>query len=108
MVWCQAAKVDDVPEGDAISVCVEGEPLALYKLEGRIYATHDLCTHAKAHLAEGFVSGDCVECPLHEGVFHIPTGRPVSGPVSIPIRVYPVRIEEDTVLVDLTPAGGAA
>ncbi|MBN9475660.1 MAG: hypothetical protein ABS43_23790 [Bordetella sp. SCN 67-23] len=105
MVWCQTIKFEDVPEGDAVSVCVEGEPLALYKLDGRVHATHDICTHAKAHLAEGFVSGDCVECPLHEGVFHIPTGRPVSGPVSIPIQVYPVRIEEGMVLVDVPPSG---
>lgn len=100
MAWREVMKVEEVPEGDVVSVRIDGEPIALYKLEGQLYATHDICTHAHAHLGDGFVEGDCVECPLHEGVFHIPTGRPISGPVSVPIKTYPVRVENGMVLVD--------
>ncbi len=102
MVWCEAAKVADIPEGEVISVMLNGEPVALYNLGGAYYATHDTCTHAKASLADGFISGDCVECPLHEGVFHIPTGKPISGPVSVAIRIYPTKIEDDKILLDMS------
>jgi nitrite reductase/ring-hydroxylating ferredoxin subunit len=100
MAWHEVAKVADVPEGEAIAVSVNGEPVALYNLGGAIYATHDRCTHAKASLAEGYIEDDCVECPLHEAVFHIPTGRAISGPVSVPVRIYPVRIDAGMVSID--------
>jgi nitrite reductase/ring-hydroxylating ferredoxin subunit len=102
MAWCVVANEGDVPEGEAISVNVAGEPVALYNLGGAIYATHDECTHARASLTDGFVNGDCIECPLHGAEFHIPTGEPRSGPVSVPIRVYPVKIEAGSILVDVS------
>jgi nitrite reductase/ring-hydroxylating ferredoxin subunit len=99
MTWREVAKVVDVPEGEAIQVCIDGEPVALYNLDGTFHATHDVCTHALAHLSDGYIDGDCVECPLHAGVFHIPTGRPVSGPVQKAIRIYPVKVENEVVFI---------
>lgn len=99
MNWRVAAQTVDVPEGEALSVVVEGKEIALYNLDGTFYATGDICTHARANLADGFVEGDCVECPLHEGVFHIPTGEPRSGPVSKPIPVYPIKVEAGSIFV---------
>ncbi|HTJ98009.1 MAG TPA: non-heme iron oxygenase ferredoxin subunit, partial [Bordetella sp.] len=73
--------------------------VALYNLDGTFHATHDVCTHALAHLSDGYIDGDCVECPLHAGVFHIPTGKPVSGPVQKAIRIYPVKVENEVVFI---------
>jgi nitrite reductase/ring-hydroxylating ferredoxin subunit len=100
MAWQEVAKAADVAEGEAIQVCVGGEAVAIYNLDGTLYATHDVCTHAHAFLSEGYIDGDCVECPLHGGVFHIPTGKAMSGPVQKPVRIYPIKVEGDAVLVD--------
>ncbi len=80
---------------------IVGELVAVFNLNGTFYATQDVCTHALASLSDGYVSGDCVECPLHEGVFHIPTGKPVSGPVRIPLRTYPIRVEGGSVFIEI-------
>ena len=40
----------------------------------------------------GRVDGDCIDCPRHQGRFHIVTGRQLRGPASPPLGVYPVRI----------------
>lgn len=101
MNWHVVASTADIPEGEALAVNVEGREIALYNLDGTFYATGDICTHARASLADGFVHGDCVECPLHEGVFHIPSGEPRSGPVSKPIPVYPIKVEAGSVLVEV-------
>ncbi len=103
MGWYPVADCNDVKEGEALQVRVEGEPIALYKLGGDFHATHDVCTHAQAFLSDGYIDGDCVECPLHAGVFHIPTGKPVSGPVLAPVRIYPVKIEGQTLMVEIQP-----
>ena len=97
--WVQVAKLDDVPEDSTFVVSVAGEPVCLYNLGGTIYATHDICTHAHASLAEGFIDGENIECPLHQGLFHIPTGKAVGPPVEEDLRVYPVKVEGDQILV---------
>jgi naphthalene 1,2-dioxygenase ferredoxin component len=97
--WIEVAKVEEVPEEGTLLVAVKGEPVCLYNLAGKIYATHDTCTHAQASLADGFIEGENIECPLHQGLFHIPTGKAVGAPVIVDVRVYPIRVEEDTIYV---------
>ena len=100
MAWHEVAKTEDVPEGEALQVQLGEEPIAIYNLGGTFYATHDICTHALAHLSDGYIDGDCVECPLHGGVFHIPSGQCRSGPVQKPVRIYPIRQERDVLFID--------
>lgn len=99
MGWERVASVSEVDEGEVIEVSVEGEPLALYNLGGNFYATHNICTHAQACLSDGFVDEEYIECPLHQGLFHIPTGKVVEGPPTEDVRTYPVKIEDDSVFV---------
>lgn len=102
MSWKIVAKSSEVPEGEVIEVFAGGEPIALYNLDGQFYATHNICTHAQGYLSEGFVDGDHIECPLHQGLFHIPTGKAMQGPVTEDIRIYPVRVEGEDVLVEIS------
>lgn len=97
--WTAVAQLDDVPEGGTHRVMVAGEPVCLYKLRDTIYATHDVCTHAVASLAEGYVDGDHIECPIHQGLFHIPTGKAVGAPCTKDLRVFPVRVDQRTILI---------
>jgi naphthalene 1,2-dioxygenase system ferredoxin subunit len=97
--WVEVAKLEEVPEEGTLLVSVNGEPVCLYNLGGTVYATHDICTHAHASLAEGFIDGENIECPLHQGLFHIPTGKAVGAPVTDDIRTYPVKIIDGKVFV---------
>lgn len=95
------AQIGDLSEGEPTRVVVNGEPIAIFKISTGFFATHDTCTHAQASLSEGYVDGECVECPLHEGVFHIPTGKAISGPVCENLKTYPVKIEDTNVFVEV-------
>ncbi|HEX2890927.1 non-heme iron oxygenase ferredoxin subunit [Vineibacter terrae] len=97
--WHEVARVGDVPEDDVIQVRVGDTCLAVFNLGGRYYATAGICTHARAFLAKGYVQDDTIECPLHQGVFHIPTGRAIGAPVTKDLRIYPVKIEDGRILV---------
>jgi nitrite reductase/ring-hydroxylating ferredoxin subunit len=94
-------KTSDVPSNSAKYVEVEGRNLAVYNLDGTFYATDDECTHGAASLSEGILDGDVIECTLHFGAFHIPTGKPVAAPCSIALRTYRVEVVGDDVLVSL-------
>jgi nitrite reductase/ring-hydroxylating ferredoxin subunit len=93
--------VSEIAEGTARGVEIGDRQLALYNIGGRFYATDDRCTHARAHLSEGFIEGDAVECPLHGGRFHIPTGRPLSPPVRVAVCAYPVQVIDNQVYIQI-------
>lgn len=97
--WVKVAGVSDVPEDGTLLVDLRGEPVCLYNIGGKIYATHDTCTHGQASLADGFVEGEEIECPLHQGRFHIATGKAVAVPCTEDLRTYPVRIDNGAVLL---------
>lgn len=100
--WVKVAHVDDIEPSDVKACRVGNDFLAVYNVDGRFYATSDICTHAHAHLSDGYIEDDIVECPLHQGRFHIPTGKAISAPVTEDVRTFPVRVEDGNVLVQLT------
>ena len=93
------ADAGDVPEGGTLLVWLEAEPVALFKLNGCIHATSDNCSHGGGSLSEGFVCGENIECPLHQGQFHIPTGKAVGVPCVDDVRSYQVRVVDGKVFV---------
>ena len=93
---CAAA---DIPDGGSVAVEVGGEPVAIVRTEGEVYAIRDVCSHAEVPLSEGEVDGCTIECWLHGSRFDLRTGKPTSMPATEPVPVYPVKIEGDDVLV---------
>jgi len=81
-----------VKEGEIAAFNAGGLPVALFRVDGQLYALHDLCSHGAARLSEGYVEGNCVECPLHQGLVEIATGMPKSAPITEPVRSLPVRV----------------
>ena len=99
--WTEAAAVDEVPADDVVGMQVGGRDIALYNVDGQIYATDNVCTHGHARLCEGFLEGHEIECPLHQGRFDIRDGRATCAPATDALRCYPVRIEGGRVLLQL-------
>ena len=97
--WTKVAELADVPEDGTLLVDVGATPVCLYNLGGKIYATHDTCSHGLASLADGFVDGENIECPLHQGLFHIPTGKAVGAPCKIDIQTFEVKVEGGAILL---------
>ena len=99
--WLDVVAVDDVPEDDVLGVDCAGKDLALYSVEGQVYATDNICSHGHARLCDGFLEGFEIECPPPRGKFDPRDGRPTCEPVPVPVRTYPVKIEGGRVFVDL-------
>ena len=99
--WQKVAEADQVPEGGALQVRVGQAMIALYNLAGRFYATSDVCTHAYACLSDGYIDGENVECPLHQALFHIPTGKAVGAPASVDLQTYAVKLEAGSLYVQV-------
>jgi len=95
--------LSELPDVGAVRVDVDGEAIAVVRAEdGSIHAIDDTCSHAEVSLAEGEVEDCSIECWLHGSRFDLRTGRPTGLPATKPIAVYPVTVEGDTVLADLS------
>ena len=101
MPWINAASRDLLGKRRWLEVEAGGRALLLYDIEGAVYATAAICPHHFAFLSQGGVSGDCVDCPRHQGRFHIPTGEQRRGPPCGPLATYPARVEAGRVLVEI-------
>jgi anthranilate 1,2-dioxygenase ferredoxin subunit len=99
--WHDAGDADAVAEGETVGLAANGTPVALFCLEGEIYALHDLCSHGQARLSDGFIEDGCVECPLHQGLVDIRNGEPRSEPITEAVRSFPTRIVEGRVQVEI-------
>jgi nitrite reductase/ring-hydroxylating ferredoxin subunit len=96
---CAAADIeDDTP----VRVAAYNTAFAVFRVGDRYYVTQDACTHGPGSLAEGYVDGEEVECPFHQGRFHIPSGRPSAPPCTVALRTWAVRLIDGQVCIDLS------
>lgn len=101
MSWQEVARLSDIPDDEGFRVEVAGRAIALFKYEGEVFAIDDICTHAEASLATGFLDDCQIECPLHQACFDIRTGKVTQGPATEDVRSYPARVENGAVLLDV-------
>ncbi len=99
--WIDITSTEDVPEDDVIGIDIAGKSIALYQVDGAIYATDNVCTHGNARLCDGFLEGHEIECPLHQGKFDIRNGKAMCAPLTDDLRTYPVKIDGSRVFVNL-------
>jgi 3-phenylpropionate/trans-cinnamate dioxygenase ferredoxin subunit len=97
--YTRACALSDVPDDGALAVELVGEPVAIVRAGGEVFAIRDVCSHAEVPLSEGEVDGCTIECWLHGSRFDLRTGKPTGMPATEPVPVYPVKIEGDDVLV---------
>lgn len=107
--WLQVCWVGLLNKEDVVRFDHNGHTYALYRTrEGKYYATDGICTHGNAHLADGLVMGNLIECAKHNGRFDLRDGSPQRPPVCVALKSYPVREKDDHLQLNLKPVGAAA
>ena len=99
--WITVAERDALDVRSVIGVKANNLDVALYNIDGDIFATHNICTHAHALLSDGWLGGDVIECPLHGGRFEAKTGNGLGAPITCDVKTLPVRIEGNAVQVNI-------
>lgn len=92
--------VAEIAPGTAKVVDVNGHEIAVYNVDGKFYATSNLCPHQGGPLAEGMMDGQTVICPWHAWVFDVTDGTsPVNPRVKIPC--YAVTVQGDELFISI-------
>jgi naphthalene 1,2-dioxygenase system ferredoxin subunit len=95
--WTVVATLDDFAASDAIAVHAAGREVAIYLVDGTVYATANRCTHGDASLCDGFLEGHEIECPHHQGRFDVRSGAATAAPATSPGRSPPARLVDGRV-----------
>ena len=89
--WVTVGKADDIAEGDATAFDVNGEQIAVSRVEGKLHAFSDICTHRQCNLSlGGEIEGTTIECECHGSVFDMGSGAVIQGPATEPIATFGV------------------
>lgn len=99
--WITVAQRDALELGSVTGVKAGDLDIALCNIDGEVFATHNICTHAQALLSDGWLEGDIIECPLHGGRFEVKTGKGLGAPITCDLKTLPVRIQGDMVQVNV-------
>lgn len=73
--------------------------VALYVVDGDVYATNNICSHAFALLTDGWLEDGLVECPLHGAQFDVRNGEVARGPAECAVSVFETRTSDGVVEV---------
>jgi Na+-transporting NADH:ubiquinone oxidoreductase subunit F len=95
--------IGDLPKGEVLRFDFQQRTYAVYRtINNEFYASDGFCTHGNAHLAEGAVIGDIIECHKHNGRFSIRDGTPKRMPATIGLRTYKVEAVNEKVVLDIS------
>lgn len=101
--WLDVLELDDLPEGHSARVYMAGQQVALFNMDGRIYALNNRCPHARGPLSEGRVEcnadEESVTCPWHYAKFDLATGQVVDGVATSPAGTYEVEVRGNRVFI---------
>ena len=92
--FVSVGKADEIAEGEAKAFPVNGQEIAVSRVDGALVAFSDICTHRQCNLSlGGEIDGTTIECECHGSVFDMKTGAVIDGPATEPVATFEVRDE---------------
>lgn len=98
--FVKVATTDELPVGERKIFSVDDVTVALFNIDGTLYAIEDRCTHDDGPLAEGELSGCAITCPRHGARFDVRTGQALSFPAFEPTNVYEVEVRGNEIWIE--------
>jgi len=99
--YVSIAKLEDLGPGQSLVAEVNGEEVAVFNVDGTVYAIDNMCAHQGGPLGEGLLEGETVICPLHSWKYNVRTGACSTNP-SKKVNTYSVKIENGQIKVATT------
>ena len=99
--WVNVCKLNQLKKGEMIDFDYNDKKILLANLDGKIYASDRICTHADADLSTGILTEEGVTCPLHLSTFNLKTGVPENLPAELPLKIYNVKIEQNEIYIEV-------
>jgi len=93
-----------VYDGHGKIFTINGQQIAMFSVDGELFAFDDECPHVGGSLGSGKLEGKLVTCPAHQWQFDITTGECITVDRcddGCYVDTYPVKIENDEIILSL-------
>ena len=100
MQFLKVAKLSDVPEESAREAVVGGQPYAICRTGGAVYALDGVCPHRGGPLGEGQIHDGHVVCPYHLWEFECRTGEYDLDPARR-VATFEVKVADGDIFVQV-------
>ena len=100
MALSPVTRLSQLWEGELYGCTVEGRPVLVVRLPGRVLAFEDRCAHLGVRLSEGTLDGEVLTCSAHHQQYDACTGRG-TNPRGVCLTRFALEIDGDEVLVDV-------
>jgi 3-phenylpropionate/trans-cinnamate dioxygenase ferredoxin component len=100
--WIDVCSESELQPGERKIVSTDVAEIAVFNLDGELFAIEDVCTHDGGELATGRCDGDQIICPRHGARFCIRNGKALTAPAYENIETFPVRFEQGHVQIDIS------
>lgn len=102
--WLRVGALTELADESAARLDLDDGAICVARSNGKVYAVKDECSHGQVPLSEGEVEDGLVECWMHGSRFDLATGAPTGPPALTPVRVYPVRVVDGFIEIQLQAA----
>ena len=89
-VFVPVPEAESLGNRETLRVEIDGQAIAIVKLDGNFYAFQEFCTHRFGPLSEGEFDGFNVQCPWHNSCFDVRTGNVTNGPAKMDLKTFKV------------------
>lgn len=101
MDYVGVAQLSDLPVDRGHVVTVGDAPIALFLVDGQVYAIDDRCPHAGASLGAGELCDGEVVCTRHGAMFDVRSGEVVGPPAEDDVATWPVRVVDGRIEIGI-------
>ncbi len=95
-------ELEETAEGEPHVTTVDGQPIAVFRHEGEVFATDLRCPHMGFPLADGTVEDGILTCPWHHARFELSCGDTLD-PFADDVDTYPTEVRDGTIYVQPRP-----
>jgi ferredoxin-NADP reductase/nitrite reductase/ring-hydroxylating ferredoxin subunit len=100
----RVANLKDLKENSLLRIDVEGKPVVLAIVRGKVYAMDAVCSHEGGPLEDGSLEGYELKCPWHYAVFDVRNAKVSEQTVwATDLQSYSVEVEESTGDIMVSP-----
>jgi nitrite reductase/ring-hydroxylating ferredoxin subunit len=96
--YVAVAGVEQLPLGRGIVVTIEGKDIALFNVNGTVYAMDDGCLHHGVSLGASELDGKIVTCRGHGWKYDVTTGSTLNVP-GYGVAAYSVKVVDGKIMV---------
>jgi nitrite reductase/ring-hydroxylating ferredoxin subunit len=99
--FVEVARIDQIQPGTGSRFAVVGKEVAVFNVDGTLFAIADTCPHAGGALGMGKLDGKIVICPVHGMKFDVTTGC-FAGTSDVGVASFPAKVVDGKILVSIS------